>query len=290
MTETGRLTALNLIGAGALSEALIMGILEADVLPPEAIYVTNRSDDERLLDLSRRFGVQAVRDASRFPSALTVLAVKPKDVSEALYHHRPLIVRAPLLLSAVAGVPMRALRSALGVKPPLARAMTNTSAVVRAAVTVVAYEDGVPENLRAQVEALFSAVGSVERIPEEAMDLVTALSGSGPAYVYYLLEALTAAAAALGMSYDLAARLARQTVIGAGCMLAARPETPESLRLKIMSPGGTTEAALAALDAGDFRALVARAVEAAERRSKALAEQFDASLKHAAHGKNASNP
>ncbi|QZA32666.1 pyrroline-5-carboxylate reductase [Hydrogenibacillus sp. N12] len=265
------------LGAGAVSEALVAGLLAAGA-DPTAIYVTNRADDGRLEHFRRRFGVHAGRDTAAFPAGLVVLAVKPADAAEALREHRTLFARAPLAVSVAAGIPLAALRSALGPTPPLARAMTNTSVVVRKAVTAISFEAGVPPAWRRAAVRLFEAVGTVVEVDEPALDAVTALAGSGPAYVYYLLEAMTAAGAAVGLSPELSARLARETVIGAGAMLAAVPEAPEGLRKKIMSPGGTTEAAIDVLDAGGFFRLVEAAIEAADRRAKALGERFRAAF------------
>jgi pyrroline-5-carboxylate reductase len=199
-----------------------------------------------------------------------VLAVKPQIFAEAAPALKPLVGPGTLVVSIMAGVTSAALKQKLGAAR-VVRAMPNTPGAIGKGITGYAASDLSAED-RAEAEALLAPLGAVERVPNESdIDAVTAVSGSGPAYVFFLVEALAAAGEAEGLDKATALKLARQTVAGAGALLDASDEPADALRRAVTSPGGTTAAALDVLMAeGGLAALMRRAVRAAAARSREL--------------------
>ncbi len=266
---------IGLIGAGNMAEALIRGLLGRGLVGPDRLWVTNRVNTARLAALAARYGVRTTREKAAVTSASSVLilAVKPKDMPRALTELRGLVHPRHLAVSVAAGVPLAALEAALpGV--PVIRAMPNTSAAVQESATVLAAGAGAGEAHVTTAARIFRAVGDVAVVDENLLDVVTALSGSGPAYVYHLIEAMIHAGSALGLDGELARRLAVQTLVGAARMLEQTREDPGDLRRRVTSPGGTTMAALQALEARGFADSIREAVDRAARRSRELAVEF----------------
>ena len=267
---------LVLVGAGRMGSALLRGWLERGLPPAEAWVV--EPDAARREVLAREApGLQLLAEVAAVPADLTpaalVFAVKPQVLDGVLPAWREVARRSRFVLSIVAGKPVAAFHGALGREVAVVRTMPNTPAAVGRGMTVLYAPPSVDEEVRAQAAELMHAVGAVAWVEEEAaMHAVTAVSGSGPAYVFLLTEALEAAARALGLSPELAATLARHTVVGAGELLLASGEDPAELRRGVTSPGGTTEAALAVLMGEDgLPRLMREAVAAAARRSRELA-------------------
>jgi pyrroline-5-carboxylate reductase len=198
-----------------------------------------------------------------------VLAVKPQAMEQALSEVAPLAQPHTVIVSIAAGVRLLKLESSFGEAQPAIRAMPNTPAQLGYGMTVAVANSQVSDDQRAAIDALFSAVGKVAWAEDEGLlDAVTAVSGSGPAYVFLLAECLAEAARRADLPPELAALLARETVAGAGALLAASPLPPATLRANVTSPGGTTAAALQILMAEDgLQQLVDRAVAAAKKRS-----------------------
>lgn len=224
--------------------------------------------------------VQAVRYRSAgevpldFKPALVVIALKPQQVDGALPDYARFGIQggAATFLSIAAGKTLARLESLLG-EAAVVRAMPNTPAAVGKGISVCVANRNVSASGKAQAEAALQAGGKVEWVADEGlMDAVTALSGSGPAYVFYLVEVLAAAGAKLGLDPEMAMRLARQTVIGSGHLLEGSEETAAALRVAVTSPGGTTAAALAVLQDGRVQALFDAALKAAEARGQELAK------------------
>lgn len=266
---------LVLVGGGRMGEALLAGWL-AGGLAREAARVVE-PDPGRRAALAAALGVPTFADAADLPAApppgALVLAVKPQAMDAALPAYRARLGADTLVLSIAAGKPLALLGAALGDGLGVVRAMPNTPAAVGRGVSVLCANRAAGAGQRALAERLMAAVGSVHWIEdEELLHAVTAVSGSGPAYVFHLIEALAAAGAAAGLPDELAARLARGTVAGAGELAARSPEPPGRLRADVTSPGGTTAAALAVLTGeGGLAPLLARAVAAAAARSRELA-------------------
>jgi pyrroline-5-carboxylate reductase len=262
---------LLLLGCGKMGTALLEGWL-AGGLAPGDVSVLEPAPAPRLEELARR-GLRLNADLPPDP-AVAVLAVKPQMMGAALPRLVALGNGATLFLSIAAGTPIRSFEEALGAQTPIVRAMPNTPAAIGRGITALvgnAYADAAALAL---AEALMQAVGRTVRLAEEPqMDAVTAVSGSGPAYVFLLIEALAAAGEAEGLDRTLALDLARATVAGAGALAESAGTPPAQLRVDVTSPGGTTAAALAILmSEGDgLPDLMRRAVAAAADRSRALA-------------------
>ena len=262
------------IGAGNMADALIRGIVGRGVLPRERIWATNRSNRSRLLGLQERYGIRTtpVKPPLLAASNVLIVAVKPKDMAEVLGEIHGAVRADQLVISVAAGVPLRAIEGSL-IGVPVIRAMPNTSAAVQASVTALALgRSATDDHLRVSAE-LFRAVGEVLTVPEETMDVVTGLSGSGPAYVYRFTEALIAAGTELGLTEQLAKQLAVHTLVGAARMLSEPDADSVELRRRVTSPGGTTQAGLTALEERGFASAVKEAVRRAAERAAELAEE-----------------
>lgn len=267
---------VGLIGAGNMGDALIRGLLGRGVVPPARLWVTNRSNTPRLEALHERFGVPITREKRALTAAasLLILAVKPKDMAQVLDELRGLVHAEHLVISVAAGIPLATIEDALP-EAAVIRAMPNTSAAVQESATVLAAGTRAKDTHLSSAEVIFRAVGDVAVVlDEELLDVVTALSGSGPAYVYHLIEAMIHAGSDLGLDGELARRLAVQTLVGAARMLAETSEDPGELRRRVTSPGGTTMAALQILEARGFARSVREAVDRAAQRSRELAGEF----------------
>jgi pyrroline-5-carboxylate reductase len=253
-----------------MGSALLEGWI-ARGLPPEAVTVIEPSPGPRLVELQAR-GLRLNAELPAAP-AIAVLAVKPQMMGAALPALARLGGGPTLFISIAAGTPIRAFEAALGPDTPIVRAMPNTPAAIGRGVTALIGNAAVDETAMRLADAMMCAVGATERLASEAqMDAVTAVSGSGPAYVFLLVEALAAAGEAEGLESDLALRLARATVAGAGRLAEASDAAPAELRVNVTSPGGTTAAALEVLmhESDGLPALMRRSFAGAAARSRAL--------------------
>lgn len=259
-----------LVGCGNMGHAMLAGWLSKR--PDLRAHVIEPADELRAR--AAALGAEARAAAAELPDGLmpdlVVLAVKPQVMPEVLPDYAG--HAGATFVSVAAGTTVATLRAGLGAAAPVIRCMPNTPAAIGAGMMVCYPTEGVTEEAKALTDTLLAASGEVAWIEDEAlMDAVTAVSGSGPAYVFHLIETLGQAGAAAGLPETLATRLAVQTVMGAG-KLAAESETPPgTLREQVTSPGGTTAAALDVLMAeGGFQSLMTRAVEAARARAEAL--------------------
>jgi pyrroline-5-carboxylate reductase len=265
------------IGGGNMARSLVGALIGAGT--GAGSIAVAEPDGTLRAALARDFGVATHADnaAAAKGADTIVLAVKPqvlRDVCVAL--GRTLGDAKPLVVSIAAGIRIDQIETWLGRKLPVVRAMPNTPALVGAGASGLIANARVDANAHARAEAILGAAGRTAWIDGEAlMDTVTALSGSGPAYFFLLVEALEDAAVAQGLPRETARLLASQTCLGAGRMLVESGEAPAKLRERVTSPGGTTAAALAAFDAGGLRALVASAVDAATRRGRELSARGD---------------
>ncbi len=265
---------IGLIGAGNMADALIRGILGQRLLLPNQVWATNRSNRDRLMALETNYGIRITTTKPSLLDAATVLilAVKPKDMHDVFKEIGDTVRQDQLVISVAAGVPLTAIERALaGV--PVIRAMPNTSAAVQASATVLARGTHASEDHLHTATQIFQAVGDAVSAPEEVLDTVTGLSGSGPAYIYRFTEAMIAAGTDLGLSDALARRLAIQTLFGAARMLTQSEEDPAELRRRVTSPGGTTMAGLSVLEARGFANTVGEAVRCATARARELARE-----------------
>lgn len=258
---------LVLLGCGKMGSALLRGWL-AGGLSPQAVHVI----EPRPSDWLRGTGVHRGGPLPEAP-AVALVAVKPQAMGAALPALAAMGGGRTLILSIAAGTPLAAFEAALGPGTPVVRAMPNTPAAIGRGITAIVGNGVATEAQMALAASLLSAVGEVVRLDSESqMDAVTAVSGSGPAYVFHLIEALAAAGEAEGLSPDLSLRLARATVAGAGALAQETGEDPAALRREVTSPNGTTQAGLEVLmdEATGLGPLIRRTVRAAARRSEEL--------------------
>jgi pyrroline-5-carboxylate reductase len=267
---------LAFLGGGNMGRALIGGLLQRGTRN-EHIAVGEAYEPARA-SLARDFGISATADNATAidGAAVVVLAVKPQDAGAVLTPLAPLFQRhRPVLVSIAAGLRVAALESWCGGNIAVVRSMPNRPALVGAGATGLFAGASVSAAQRAKAEAIMSAVGEVVWVPnEEALDVVTALSGSGPAYFFLLAELMMQAATELGLDADAARRLAVATLHGAGSLAHAGDGDLARMRAEVTSKGGTTEAALKVMNAADLRGIVARALDAATKRGREMAEQF----------------
>lgn len=262
------MTRLVVVGGGRMGEALVAGLLTAGWADAADLAVVEKVAARRD-DLARRFPGVGVH-AEVPPADGAVLAVKPGDVEAACRALSRNDADDLKILSIAAGVPLAALESWLPEGTPVVRAMPNTPAQVGAGASAIAGGRAAGSADLDWAESILAAVGVVVRLPEHLLDAVTGLSGSGPAYVFLVAEALIEAGVLAGLPRDASATLAVQTVVGAGRLLAESGETPETLRAAVTSPGGTTAAGLRALEDRGVRAAFLAAVTAATDRSREL--------------------
>jgi len=261
-----------LVGAGKMGSAMLEAWLALGVSPGRVVVIEPQPTRELTALAARGLALNPPLAAVRDVSAI-VLAVKPQVAPTVVPTLAPLLAPGTVVLSIMAGRTLGFLAGALSQHTALVRAMPNTPAAIGRGITVAVPNAQVSQGQRALVHALLAATGAVEWVDDEAlMDAVTAVSGSGPAYVFLLAEALSAAGAAAGLPPELANKLARATVSGSGELLNRSPLDPATLRQNVTSPGGTTAAALDVLMASDgLTRLMSRAVMAATQRSRELA-------------------
>jgi len=260
---------LAIVGVGMMGEALARGLLEAGWSPAEIVVtdaVASRADD-----VAKMLGCAKAPDAASAAAAASgvLLAVKPQDARSALDELAGSL-RDGGLVSIVAGMRTSAIEDALGKGASVVRAMPNTPARVGKGVTALTAGTNTSDATRELADAVFSAVGPVVWLDESKLDAVTALSGSGPAYVFLVAEALVDAGVALGLPRDVAETLTYATLEGSAAMLRSTGEVPAVLRAQVTSPGGTTAAAVSVLEARAVRSAFIEALRAARDRSVEL--------------------
>jgi pyrroline-5-carboxylate reductase len=263
------------VGAGNMAGAMVRALVTQGVLDGGSIMAINKSNRPRMEALRETYGIEPAPD---MPSMLSrcpviVIAVKPHQVSEAMHGARDFLTYDHLVISVAAGVSLGSLRALLGDRPSVVRAMPNTPVQVSEGVVALTAAASVPDEKRALAHDLFRAVGKVFWVEERLMDAITALSGSGPAYFYRLAEEMARAAEKLGLDGELAAELSRQTLVGAGSLLKQSTWSVTELLNQVVSPNGTTEAALKEMDARQFALLVDEAMARAAGRSRELGKR-----------------
>lgn len=270
MLPLGAPYSLVIIGGGRMGEAIAAGLLASGLLEAEKIAVVEPSEDRRAVFAG--LGIASASDGHELVrQAETLLfAVKPQVIDAVVAHLADDIAPGTLVVSIAAGITTSRLESLLEPGTAVVRVMPNTPAMVGAGMAVVSGGSTATEAQVERVRGLFEAVGDAVVLPEAVQDAATAISGSGPAYVALIVDALADAGVEQGLSREVALRLAVGTFKGTAELLDATGMAPQALIDGVSSPGGTTVAALAAFDAGGLRALVAEAVDAAVRRAKEL--------------------
>jgi pyrroline-5-carboxylate reductase len=266
--------AIGFLGAGKMATALARGWIAAGLVTPDHMLASDpvpraRETFEQETGARIAAGNRQVVEASD----LLVLAVKPQQVAEVLSEAAPLLRERHLLVSIAAGVPLARLADLAGQEVRLVRVMPNTPAMVGASASAYAPGPRATEQDVALVNRLLNAVGRAFAVPEKLLDAVTGLSGSGPAFIYVLIEALSDGGVLMGLPRETATALAAQTVLGAARMVLETGQHPGQLKDMVASPAGTTIAGLHALERGGFRAMLMDAVQAASQRAEELAKK-----------------
>jgi pyrroline-5-carboxylate reductase len=269
------------IGAGSMAEAFISGILENSLIDRKNVWVTNNSNEDRLKRLRETYGVRTTYDLNElFAGAdIVILSMKPKDAATSIQYIREYLTEEMLIVSVLAGVSMSTIETLARLPVAVVRAMPNTSAAVGKSATAVAVNERVTPQQIELMKNLFGTVGLTTFVEEEQLDAVTGLSGSGPAYIYYLIEAMEKSAVEVGLNKEMASELIVQTLIGAAEMVKNSTKSSEQLRRDVTSPGGTTEAGVKVLEEHQVQQAFISCIKAATAQSKkmgaALREQLE---------------
>ncbi|APY87038.1 pyrroline-5-carboxylate reductase [Streptomyces alfalfae] len=258
------------LGTGKIGEALLSGMIRGGWAAADLLVTTRRQ--ERADELRTRYGVTVVSNADAAEQADTlILACKPQDMAKLLDELAPHVTADRLVISAAAGITTAFIEERLAENTPVVRVMPNTPVLVDEGMSVISAGSHATADALSHAEAIFGAVGKTLRVPETQQDACTALSGSGPAYFYFLVEAMTDAGILLGLPRDKAHDLIVQAAIGASVMLRDSGEHPVKLRENVTSPAGTTINAIRELENHGVRAALIAALEAARDRSRELA-------------------
>ena len=264
-------TQVAILGAGVMGETLLSALLRAGRRPDDLLVGEKRP--ERARELEERYGVTVVtnRDAARTADTLA-LVVKPQDMADVLEEVAPELRPGQLLVSLAAGITTAFIEARVPDGVAVVRVMPNTAALVDEGMAAISRGSHCDEEHLTEAEALLASTGRVVQVPERQQDAVTAISGSGPAYIFFVVEAMIEAGVHLGLPRATAYELVVQTVVGSAKLLRETGEHPTVLRERVTSPGGTTAAALRELEDHKVRAAFLTAMEAARDRSRALAE------------------
>jgi pyrroline-5-carboxylate reductase len=270
MTDAGRTIAL--LGAGKIGESLLAGLLSSGTREPGEIVATGRRD-ERLREIAERHGVETTRSNAEAVggAALVVIAVKPQDFDTLLGEIGGLLTPEQTVLSVAAAIPTAQIEARLSTGVPVVRAMPNAPSLVHEGMAGICAGAHAGDEHLALAEEVLTHLGSVVRVPERAMDAVTAVSGSGPAYFALLAEGMIEAGILLGLSREISTQLVVQTMLGTARLLRDEKMHPVELREGVTSPGGTTIRAIQELENAGVRAALFNAIQAAMERSKELA-------------------
>ncbi|WP_342480202.1 pyrroline-5-carboxylate reductase [Paenibacillus sp. FSL L8-0340] len=270
-------------GAGSMSEAIVRGMIARNVIDSNNIVMLNRSSNERLAELRSRYGVLGCNDPEQKiehlrTAPVIVLAMKPKDAAEALRVLGSVLSPDQLVISVIAGLTVRTIHGLLGTSQPVVRTMPNTSSSIGLGATGIVYSKEVNEEGRRTALNIFESVGITAVIEEERMETLTGISGSGPAYIYYMMEAMIAAGIRGGLPPQQSTELTVQTVLGAARMVQQTGEEPAALRKKVTSPNGSTQAAIEVLEKADFFESVIAAVNRCAERSREMGVALEKEL------------
>lgn len=262
---------IGFIGAGNMAEAIIKGLVQKEQYE---IRVTNRANRAKLESMQEEYGAipSSLEDTIK-NSEVVILAVKPKDMNQALDNIRDFLTPEQLVISVAAGIPIKMLEKHFP-QNPIVRAMPNTSSAVLSSMTGLVKGEKVGTEEEKLAEEIFASVGKCLWLPEEEINALTAISGSGPAYYYLFTELLAKAGCELGLSKENAEILAKETIIGAAQMLSQRNESPGQLREAVTSPKGTTEAALKVFWEKGLENIVSQAVKASKDRAEEMEREF----------------
>jgi pyrroline-5-carboxylate reductase len=268
-------------GAGSIAEAILRGLVEAKLADPKQITVMNRQNAERLQQLNEQYGVvpattEAEKNNALISSDVIILNMKPKDSAAALKALQPFLRPEQLVISVIAGLSISTIHQLLGRPQAVVRTMPNTSSTIGLGATGICFSELVSSSQRELSLTIFNAIGITAVVDEPLIEAVNGVSGSGPAYVYYLMEAMISAGVQLGLSPEAAKDLTIQTVRGAAEMVSSTGENPGDLRRKVTSPNGTTQAAFETLDQYGFQEGMNKAIIRCAERAREMGEAIRA--------------
>lgn len=268
------------IGAGSIAEALISGIVSNKLVDSKNIWVTNKADQEKLLEMENQYGVQTTYSLDELfqDTDIIFLAMKPKDAGEAISRIKDYLTNDILVISVLAGVSIGSIEKLAEKTLAIVRAMPNTSAAVGKSATALSVNEKVSSEQMKLVTMMFETVGLTTIVQEEQLDAVTGLSGSGPAYIYYLAEAMERSAVDIGLEKEVAKELIVQTLLGAAEMLSKSAKEPKQLRKEVTSPGGTTEAGIKILESYSVQNAFVDCIKEATAQSRRLGKAFGAEI------------
>lgn len=261
-----------------MAEAIIHGLVSSKAVPKKNLIISDK-DPARLRQLAKKFGIKAADtniDAAR-SSDVIILAVKPQVMSKVLSEIGKSIRSGQLVISIAAGITLKSIEKYLA-KVPVVRVMPNNPCLIGEGISAVCGGSFAEDRDVRTAEKLFSSAGDTVRVEERYMNAITALSGSGPAFVYEVLDALIDGGVEAGLSKELAAKLAYKTLLGAARTIIKTKRSPEELKSMVTSPGGTTIAGLRVLEEGNFKDTLKKAVVRASSRAKEISEEFERSL------------
>jgi pyrroline-5-carboxylate reductase len=259
------------VGAGNMAEALIQGLLTSRKMAPSQIFFTEINADRRQY-IEQRFKIQCFssnQEAAAL-SDIILFAVKPQGVESVLADFKNTSLKEKLFISILAGTPIRKFENYLGAGTRVIRVMPNMASLIGEGIAGLSRGRFASETDEDMAAEIMSSTGDVVKVQENMLDAVTAVSGSGPAYFFYFIEALQQAAIELGLPLETASKLVLKTALGAGHLASESKDTPEVLRKKVTSPGGTTEAAIKAFDLAAVKEHIIEGVKAACNRSQEL--------------------
>lgn len=272
---------LGFLGCGNMAEAIIKGLLAKNLIPKQSIIASDVRMGRRE-EMVSRFGIRSTASNREVveQSDVIILAIKPQVLTKVMTEVGALIRADQLVVSLCAGVPTLRIEQFLSLEVPVVRTMPNIAAfVAQSATAICAGTHASPEHMEI-TSALCNGFGTVEEVDEGLMDSVTGLSGSGPAYIFLIIDALADAGVKVGLRRDQARRLVGQTLLGASTLLLSSGEHPGELKDMVTSPGGTAIAGLAALEKGGLRTTLISAVETATRRSEELGQNSSGNAPH----------
>jgi pyrroline-5-carboxylate reductase len=264
---------IGVIGAGHIGAAVIGGLLKAKLTSPKNVMASRRTESS-LAELAKTLGIHTTTDNKKVAksSDIIILAVKPMNSREVLTEIKEFIQPYQLIISVMAGIKTSFINSLLGVSCPVIRSMPNTPVLVDGGATAISKGEFAGEDDLKIAHAIFKSVGTVEVVPENLLDAVTGLSGSGPAYIYMVIEAMTDGGVKMGIPRQIAFKLAAQTVYGSAKLVIETGKHPAILKDEVTTPGGTAIAAVAELETHGLRTMLINAVSTATMRSKELSK------------------
>ncbi|TCP30223.1 pyrroline-5-carboxylate reductase [Scopulibacillus darangshiensis] len=264
------------LGAGSMAEAMISGIVHDGKIPAKQVIATNKSSHDRLQELSATYGITAVkRDALDYGNIdIFILAMKPKHAEDALSEIKDRLRPDQLILSVLAGISTSFIEERLNAGQQVIRVMPNTSSMIGESATAITPGKHAAMDKVQDAKMLLQGIGGVSIIDEDKMDVFTGIAGSGPAYIYYLVEHIEKTGMAAGLDKALAREIAVQTIFGASKMLMETDTSPTDLRENVTSPNGTTAAGLEALEKNGGGVAIAEAIKGAAERSKEISAEL----------------